>query len=59
MHGYDNPDEVIGQHYSISMLDTDLSEAQQIVEAMLAGERIMVEEFGRKCKDGSVGYTSF
>lgn len=59
MHGYDNPDDVIGQHYSISLPDTDLSEAQQIVEAMLAGERIMVEEFGRKCKDGSVGYTSF
>jgi two-component system, sensor histidine kinase PdtaS len=59
MHGYDSPDEVIGQHFALTQVETDLKAAQQIVEELFAGHRIQSGQFSRRCKDGSVGYHTF
>jgi PAS domain S-box-containing protein len=59
MHGYTSADEIIGQHFSSTQVETDLHKAQMLVESLLSGEKITADEFSRKCKDGSVGYQSF
>ncbi len=59
MHGYASADEIIGKHFSVTQVKTDLDEAETIVESLLSGMTITADEFSRKCKDGSVGYHSF
>ena len=56
MHGYSSSDEVIGQHFSLVQVESDLEEAQRGVEKLLNGESISTGEFTRRRKDGSVGY---
>jgi len=59
MHGYASPDEVIGQHFSLVQVETDLEQVQRNVEKLLSGEPISTGEFTRRCKDGSIGYHTF
>ncbi|MEJ2157425.1 MAG: PAS domain S-box protein, partial [Desulfobacteraceae bacterium] len=59
MHGYTTADEIIERHYSATQVDTDLEQAQTIVERIMSGKTITADEFSRRCKDGSVGYHSF
>jgi PAS domain S-box-containing protein len=59
MHGYDSPDEVIGQHFSLTQVDADMEQSERNVQRLLAGEIISEVESSRRCKDGSVGYHSF
>ena len=59
MHGYESPNEVIGQHFSLTQVDADLEQAQRNVDLLLAGEVIPEGEFSRRCKDDSVGYHTF
>jgi PAS domain S-box-containing protein len=59
MHGYDSPDEVIGQHFSLTQVNVDLEDAQENVERLLNGESIPMGEFTRRRKDGSIGYHTF
>jgi PAS domain S-box-containing protein len=59
MHGYDSPDEVIGQHFSLTQANVDLEYAQENVERLLNGESIPTGEFTRRRKDGSIGYHTF
>jgi PAS domain S-box-containing protein len=59
MHGYDSPEKVIGRHFSITQVDSDLEAARQYVEKLLNGHSIPTGEFSRRCKDGSVGYHTF
>jgi len=59
MHGYSSPEEVIGQHFSITQVETDLEEATRLGERVLRGEPLGMQEFTRRCKDGTVGYHSF
>lgn len=59
MHGYGSPEEVIGQHYSITQVDSDLETAHQHVAYLLNGHPIPTSEFTRRCRDGSVGYHTF
>ncbi|MBL7064327.1 MAG: PAS domain S-box protein [Anaerolineae bacterium] len=56
MHGYASPDEVVGQHFSLVQVETDLEQVQRNVERLLSGEPISTGEFTRRCKDGSIGY---
>ncbi|GEM_PF-844102 len=59
MYGYSSAEEVIGKHFSITQVETDLEEAFQLGEQVLRGEPLNTNEFTRRCKDGSVGYHSF
>ena len=59
MHGYSAPDEVIGQHFSMTQVDSDLDAATRIVARLLEGETIASGEFSRRRKDGSPGYHTF
>jgi PAS domain S-box-containing protein len=59
MHGYASADEIIGRHFSVTQVETDLNQAQAIVESLLSGKTITADEFSRNCKNGSVGYHSF
>jgi PAS domain S-box-containing protein len=59
MHGYDSPDEVLGQHFALTQVQVDLEEAQRFVEKLLDGEPIPIGEFTRRRKDGSIGYHTF
>ena len=56
MHGYTLPDQVIGQHFSLVQVETDLAQAQRDVDKLFSGESILTGEFTRRCKDGSTGY---
>ena len=59
LHKYDSDDEIIGQNYSITQVESDISAAHQYVNRVLAGGEISSAEFSRLCKDGSIGYHSF
>jgi PAS domain S-box-containing protein len=56
MHGYASRDEVIGKHYSLTQVETDLKDANKRVETLLSGTPISSAEFSRRKKDGSIGY---
>jgi PAS domain S-box-containing protein len=59
MHGYISRDEVIGQHFSLTQVDSDLEDAQRNVDQLLKGTPIPVGEAARRYKDGSIGYHTF
>ena len=59
MHRYSSHDEVIGQHFSLTQIDTDLKAADEAVKKLLEGEPVPSGEFSRRCKDGSIGYHTF
>ncbi|MBU1340301.1 MAG: transporter substrate-binding domain-containing protein [Proteobacteria bacterium] len=59
MHGYDSPDDIIGQPFTQTQVKTDLKKAQQNVETLLSGHSIPTGELSRCYKDGSVGYHTF
>ena len=59
MHGYESADEVIGRHFSLTQIETDIEKSQQIVEMLLAGKSIQSGESSRRYHDGSVGYHQF
>lgn len=59
MHGYDSPDEVIGQPFTLTQVQADLETAKRNVEKLLTGHPIPTGEAARRNKDGSVGYHTF
>ncbi|MBI5404259.1 MAG: PAS domain S-box protein [Ignavibacteriae bacterium] len=59
MHKYDSQEEIIGKHFAVTQIDSDIETAKQIVNSLLKGKPIETGEFSRKCKDGSVGYHTF
>jgi len=59
IHKYSNSDEVIGKHFSLTQVESDLKDANTIVKSLLKGKPIETGEFSRKCKDGSIGYHTF
>lgn len=59
LHGYASADEILGKHFSMTQVDTDLEGAHGNVEIALAGAPIPSGEFARRCKDGSIGYHTF
>ena len=59
MHGYDSSEEIIGRHFSLTQVESDLEAAQQNVVQLLSGHPIPAGEFSRRCKDGSVGHHTF
>ncbi|MFH2092338.1 MAG: transporter substrate-binding domain-containing protein [Pseudomonadota bacterium] len=59
MHGYDSPEDVIGQSFTLTQAKTDLETARQILAMLLSGQSIPTDQLTRCCKDGSVGYHTF
>jgi PAS domain S-box-containing protein len=59
MHGYATPDEVVGQPFSLTQVDLDMAQAQQMVQSLLTGAPVPAGEFSRRRKDGSIGYHTF
>lgn len=59
IHKYDNPDEIIGKHFSTTMIYTKLKEFSEISDFLLAGNAIHSNDFSHRCKDGSIGYHAF
>lgn len=59
LHGYESADEVIGWHFSLTQPKSDLDDAENNVNNLLAGESISSGEAARLCKDGSIGYHKF
>ncbi len=59
MHRYQESAEVIGRHFSITQIESDLERAQEIVEQVIGKQEAMDGEFSRLRKDGSVGYHTF
>lgn len=59
MHKYELAEEIIGQHFSLTQVEIDLSNAHTIVQQLLNDQGIILNEFSRLCKDGSVGYHTF
>jgi len=59
LHGYDQAEEIIGQHFRLTQVEADAEKATEIVTGLLAGEKLPINEFSRRRKDGSVGYHNF
>ena len=59
MHGYDSPDEVIGKHFCITQVESELAEAHRHVADLHSGLGVPTGEFTHLRKDGSVGYHTF
>jgi len=59
MHHYSSSDEVIGQHFSLTQINSDMEAADKNVKRLLGGEPLPAGEFSRRCKDGSIGYHTF
>lgn len=59
MHGYTSREEVLGRHFSITQVEADLEQAQQLGEKVLHGESIPVGESTRRCKDGTIKFHTF
>ncbi len=59
LHGYARLEEVVGQHFSLTQVDSDLEKASEITRRLLAGLPVPPGEFSRKRKDGSIGYHIF
>jgi len=59
MHHYSSSDEVIGQHFSLTQINSDMEKANKNVKRLLEGKPLSAGEFSRRCKDGSIGYHTF
>jgi PAS domain S-box-containing protein len=59
MHGYDDPAQVIGQHFALTQNDMDLEAARTIVQRLLNDNSSLSGEFSRRCRDGSIGYHTY
>ncbi len=59
MHRYTSKEEIIGRHFSVTQVETDIKAAEENVRSVIRGNRIPAGEFTRRCKDGSIGYHSF
>jgi PAS domain S-box-containing protein len=59
MHGFSGPEEILGRHFSLTQVETDLDGATKNVEDLLSGIAIPPGEFSRRRQDGSVAYHSF
>jgi PAS domain S-box-containing protein len=59
IHGYDSPDEVIGKHFGITQVESELAAALKHVADLHRGLAVPTGEFTHLCKDGSVGYHTF
>jgi len=59
MHGYDSPNDVIGQHFSLTQVERDLAQAETVIRQLSEGISIRHGTFSRQRKDGTVGYHTF
>jgi PAS domain S-box-containing protein len=59
IHGYDSPDEVIGKHFSITQVESELATALKHIADLHRGLAVPTGEFTHLRKDGSVGYHTF
>ncbi len=59
MHRYSSSDEVIGKHFSLTQVASDLYQAQAMAKKAVSGESVPTGEFSRRCKDGSIAYHTF
>ena len=58
MHGFTRREDAIGLHFSAVQTPKDLTQAGQVVEALMRGKSIS-GEFSRLRRDGAIGYHSF
>jgi PAS domain S-box-containing protein len=54
LHKYSSPEEILGRHFSVTQVETDISRAAEVIERVLTGDSIPAGEFMRRCKDGSI-----
>jgi len=59
MHKYASPEQIVGQHFSLTQIEMDIEAADENVNRIMEGEKIPSGEFSRRCKDGSIGYHNF
>ncbi len=59
MHGYDNPEELLGKSYSITQVDPNDINGIAIANSLINGKSIPAGEYTRLCKDGSIKHHKF
>jgi PAS domain S-box-containing protein len=59
IHGYDSPNEIIGKHFGITQVESELAVALKHVADLHSGLAVPTGEFTHLRKDGSVGYHTF
>ncbi len=53
LYKYDNRDEIIGKHFSVTRKQTDLNKLKDIFSEVMEGASISSHAVVRQCKDGS------
>lgn len=56
LHGYSSPDEILGKHISITLINDDRDAMNQIIANFIDGSSIPDSELSRLYQDGSVGF---
>ncbi len=59
IHGYESSDEVIGKHFGITQVESELATALKHVEDLHNGLAIPTGEFTHLRKNGTIGYHTF
>jgi PAS domain S-box-containing protein len=59
IHGYDSPDEILGKHFSVTQVESEMKVALKHVEDLLSGLAIPTGVFTHVRKDGSIGFHTF
>ena len=59
MHGYASPEEVMGQHFTLTQAEANIEQAERNFENLLNGEPIPSGEAISRCKDGCIAYHTF
>ena len=56
MHKFESRSEILGRHFTETVLKKDVRETEALLYQVLAGENIARNIYRRKCKDESLGY---
>ncbi len=59
MHRFNSIDDAIGRHFSETQINTDVDQANEIVESLLNGAPVPSGEFSRRNNDNTIGYHNF
>ncbi|MBN9662217.1 MAG: PAS domain S-box protein [Acidobacteria bacterium] len=59
LFGFSTPSEILGRHFSVTLLTEDIAAAERLMAQVIAGEPARPAEFARRLADGRVGYHTF
>jgi PAS domain S-box-containing protein len=59
LYGFRSLAEIVGRHFSATLLAEDIAEAERLFAQIIAGEPVRSAEFARRLQDGRLGFHTF